>query len=74
MRAVKVNVNAPRDYERNTQCDRCNQTCLSSLFLGFECVGCRQYHCCKQCVQKNNFPLHAFCLGKQAAFDLRIGA
>lgn len=43
---------------------------LSGLFQGCECVGCRQHYCCVNYVQKKNSPLHAFCLGKQAAVQL----
>lgn len=68
-RVVKVNVKAPRQMGHNKQCDRCGQRYFSNFFLGLECTGCRQYHCCLPCVHKNNFPMHAFFSGKPAAFD-----
>ena len=70
-RVVKVNVNASWTFGQNKQCDRCGQQYLSNLFQGFECAGCRQYHCCISCVQKKIFPQH-FCSGQPAAFDLLL--
>lgn len=74
MRPVKVNMRGPWKIGNQKQCDRCGQAYFSNLFQGFECTGCREYHCCLPCVQKKIFPLHQICSGKQAAFDFLLNS
>lgn len=71
-RAVKKANNLATDFQSKRSCDRCSQLYYSWLFRGFECAGCRDYHCCIACVQKKVYPLHAFCSEKPATYDLLL--
>lgn len=71
-RVVKKSMNAQWDFTNKRSCDRCGQEYFVNVYEGFECVICRNNHCCLQCVQKNIRPLHTVCGGRDVALELQL--